>query len=75
MEEIYKMFWSENLKERYHLENRGSRWKVNIKIVLKEMTLESLDGIHSCQRRSVVDTVMRLLTAVSQFNNIKFTSY
>ena len=52
---------------------RGSRWKDNIKIELKEMTLESLDGIHSGQRRSVVDTVLRLLTAVSKFSNIKFT--
>jgi hypothetical protein len=62
MEEIYKMLRSENLKERYHLENRGSRWKDNIKIELKEMTTDYLDGIHSRQRRSVVDKVMRLLT-------------
>ena len=67
------MFWSENLKERYILENRGSRWKDNIKIELKEMTMESLDGIHSSQRRSAVDKVMRLLTGVSKFDNIKFT--
>jgi len=35
MEEIYQMFQSENLKERYHLENQGSRWNDNIKIEIK----------------------------------------
>ena len=68
------MLRSENLKERYHLENRGSRWKDNIKTELKETKMESLDGIHSRQRRSAVDKVMRLLTAVCKFNNIKFTA-
>jgi len=66
------MFGSENLKKRYHLENRRSRRKDNIKIELKELKMESLDGIHSSQRRSVVDTVMRLLTEVSNFENINF---
>ena len=37
------------------------------------MTMESLDGIRSSQRRSVVDTVMRLLKAVSNFDNTNFT--
>jgi len=37
------------------------------------MTMESLDGIRSSQRRSVVDTVMRLFTAVSNFDNTNFT--
>lgn len=36
--------------------------------------MESLDGIHSSQRLSVVDKVMRLLTAVCNFNYIKFTA-
>jgi pyruvate/2-oxoglutarate dehydrogenase complex dihydrolipoamide dehydrogenase (E3) component len=56
-----------------HLENQGSRWKDNIKIEFKEMTMESLDAIHGSQRRSVVDKVMKLLTAVCKFNNVKFT--
>lgn len=37
------------------------------------MTMKSLDGIHSSQRLSVVDTVMRLLTGFSNFDNTNFT--
>ena len=51
---------------------KPTRWKDNIKKELKEITLESLDGIHCSQRLSVDDTVMRLLTGVSKFNSIKF---
>jgi len=36
--------------------------------------MESLYGIHSSQRRSVLDTTMRFLTGTSNFNNINFTS-